>query len=101
MPNIMMFGFELNEYKRTKSLIDKTMQELGLGNDAVTTHILSEVESCDGKCTCMPYVRVCSTGGKEEINMIIKALRKNNIRVDCEKLPLPEDGFIAAKDMGS
>lgn len=102
MPNIMMFGFTDSDYRQKKNIIDKTMQELGLGNDAITTYFKNEsckAETCDGKRQYAPYIRVCSTGGQEEIDKIINALKKQNICVDCEKLILPSDGFLTAKQM--
>lgn len=99
MPNIMMFGFTEDQYQKKKKIINQTMQELYLGNDAVTTRVVSEVESCDSKQTQMPYIVVRSTGGLEEINKIVEALKTKKIGVDCEKEPLPPGGFIPAKEM--
>lgn len=52
MPNIMMFGFEDFDYLEMKKKINRAMEKLGLGADAVTTFVRrSQVQSCDGKCT--------------------------------------------------
>ena len=108
MPNIMMLGFPPEEYEQKKPIVDAAMQDLGLGSDAVTTWFARYdyinrsgclVTSCDGQRTNMPYIVVRSTSGLVEINSIIAALKARNIGVDCEKQPLPEDGFIEAKDM--
>ncbi|MBT6690914.1 hypothetical protein HOB10_01095 [Candidatus Parcubacteria bacterium] len=110
MPNIMMIGFDGSEYEEKKAIIDATMQKLGLGDDAVTTHfgrnnvdsrIGCLVTSCCGQRINSPYIVVRSTGGMKEIDMIIAALKANNIGVDCEKQSLPENGFIEANDMRS
>ena len=39
MPNIMMIGFNIQAYEEKKRIIDTAMQDLGLGDDAVTTYI--------------------------------------------------------------
>ena len=100
MPNIWMIGFEVMEYHRAKALIDQAMQSIDLGGEAVTTYLgESLVTSCDGKKTKMPYLIVSTTGGDEEMRQIVDALRAQDLRVDCEKHPLPSDGFIDKEHM--
>ncbi len=100
MPNIHVCGFEWAVYDNyLKPLIDKVLQEIGLGNDTVTTFWPIPgcvVESCDGKRRKMPYITVSSTDS-QEITKIIDALRKADIGVDCERMTL--DGFTPDKDM--
>ncbi len=99
----MIFGFTWGEYdERLKPLIDRVIQSLDLGDDAVTTFFpypACVTESCNGTRKRMPYIRVCSTGGAEEVGRIVQALKKANLRVDSEKEFLPPDGFIPAEQM--
>ena len=99
MPNIHVYT-DSTTYEELKPKIDQVMQELGLGDDAVTTPHWHPAESCDGKRTPMPYIVVSSTN-EQEITVIIVALKKANLRLDCERLPLPENGFIPAEKMSS
>jgi len=100
MPNIMVFGVSLEDFNTSvKPLIDGALQNIGLGGDAVATWQESRVFSCDGHNREMPYVRVCSTGGSEEIDRIVQALNQSDLCMDCEKFPLPPDGFIPADQM--
>lgn len=96
----MVFGVSKVDFNtRVQPLIDGALQRIGLGDDAVTTWVESRVFSCDGHNREMPYVRVCSTGGLEEIDRIVQALKESNLGMDCEKFPLPPDGFIPADQM--
>jgi len=96
MPNIMICGFGFTEVKELKDTIDAAMQALNLGGAAITSVVEMETNSCDGKRTRMPYLRICSTN-EEEIQRIIKTLQIIGYRVDVEWLVL--DGFISADDM--
>lgn len=102
MPNIHVIGFTRSEYEeRLKPLIDRVMQDLGLGSDAITTFWPStdcQAESCDGARKPMPYI-VVRADTLEAVNQIVDALKAADIMVDCEKSVLPENGFISAKDM--
>jgi hypothetical protein len=99
MPNIQMFGFTRREYRKKKAIIDEVMWSLHLASEAVTTRIHSDVRSCDKKNKRMPYIVVRSTGGMKEINQIVSALKNLGFGVDCEKEPLPSNGFIPADQM--
>ncbi len=87
MPNIHVIGFTRSEYEeRLKPLVDRVMQALGLGDDAITTFWPStdcQAESCDGAHKPKPYISVWSYD-IDEIRGIIEALRDANIGVDCE-----------------
>jgi hypothetical protein len=96
MPNIQICGFGAIAADQLKRHIDKVMQEIGLGNDAITSIVEMNAESCDGKRTKMPYLRICSTNARE-IKKIIGALKKAKIKEDVEWLVL--DGFIPAAKM--
>ena len=97
MLNIQCCGFSQGEKKALKAKIDKALQKLDLGDEAITDFFYDNPESCDGKCKPMPYIRVCSTGGMDEIMIIVKALQAANIGVDCETLVL--NRFIPAEQM--
>jgi len=79
-----------------KSRIDRILQELGLGHDAITTIIDCTPESCDGRKKPMPFIRVCCTDA-DEMEEIIKAFKERKLGVDTEKLLL--GGFIPADEM--
>lgn len=101
MPNIMLFGLSHGEYTEKKNIIDAALADtdIGLAEEAVVTWVASEVRSCDRNNTPQPFVRVCSTGGLEEIHQIVQALKNKSLEMDCEMLPLPPNGFIEAKNM--
>ena len=99
MPNIMMFGAADSCYESKKAIIIASLTDIGLAEKAVITHVKSRVISCDGNDTPQPFVRICSTGGLEEIYKIVRALKNRNLEMDCEILPLPPNGFIEAKKM--
>jgi hypothetical protein len=94
MPNLMMFGYDEPSARRLKGKIDPIMQELGFGEDAVTTVISATVEFCDGHGTPSPYIRVCSTA-LDAITRIIEALEIAGINEDIEWLVV--DGFKSKK----
>jgi len=99
MPNIEIYdgrGFLGGGEHPLKSRIDQIMQELGLGDDAITTIICCQPESCDGKKKPMPFVRVCCKDA-DEMEKIIKAFKEHKLGVDTEKLLL--GGFIPADEM--
>ena len=91
MPNIEIYG-DAN----LKSHIDKIMQEIGLGDEAITTIINSRPESCDGNNKSMSFVRVCSSRG-DHLHDILIAFREKKLGVDTETLLL--SGFIPAEKM--
>lgn len=94
MPNIMLCGFQAPE--RLRSDVVAVLDGLGLGSEAVTSIVPMRVESCDGKRTPSPYLRVCSTDA-DEVRRIVDALKKAGIGVDVEWLVL--NGFIPASEM--
>jgi hypothetical protein len=63
------------------------MEELGLGDEAVTTIVQAEVESCDGQLFSIPFIRICSTD-KEQIMRILVALEFAGINEYTEWLVL-------------
>ena len=96
MPNIMLFGFPQKEANELTLRINRIMQGLGLGDEAVVTNINCTVTSCDDQMTASPYIRICDTG-VEEINRIILAFMEAELRVDCEILLL--HSFFLKEDM--
>lgn len=98
MPNIQVFGEPPVEQAATlKAKIIAAMTSLGKEKDAVITFINCTVITCDGKDKSMPYLRICSTGGMEELESIREALKAQDIKMDCELLVLT--AFTEAKDM--
>lgn len=99
MPNIHLF-VDQRAYHHLLPLIEAVMTALGLQDDAVVTWhgAISVPVSCDGKRTPMPYIEVSSTN-PEEIERIISELQSANVNIDCEKRPIPVDGFIPASRM--
>ncbi len=96
MPNIMICGYEPHKAGELKGRIQSVMKALGLEEDAVTSIVQMEVESCDGLNTPVPYLRVCSTD-EDQIQKIIRALKLAGLKEDLEYLVLT--GFIPAKEM--
>lgn len=92
MPNISFHGFTLMRFIELKSQVDQTLQTMGYGVNAVTEFINSNVISCDGKKSSMPFIRVASTGNIDEIKQIIIALQAAGLNEDFEMLIL--DGFV-------
>lgn len=71
MPNIGIHGCKPIEFARgLKKRIDTCMQEIGLGSDAITEIYNTDAESCDGKKTRMPYLRIFSP----EFTLVLKIL---------------------------
>ncbi len=95
MPNIFICGFG-ERAEEIKEIIDKAMQNIKLQDEAITSIVEMKAESCDGKRTSSPYLRVCSDN-KPEIKQIIKALHKFKIGEDVESLLI--DDFFPAKVM--
>jgi len=95
MPNIFICGYgeRANDIKDT---IDEVMQGIGLQDDAITSIVDMKAESCDGKRTPMPYLRICSTD-VVEIFRIFKALEQNGVKEDIEFLVM--SGFTPSFDM--
>lgn len=71
--------------------IDKVMQDIGLGGNAITTIYPTIATSCDGEKTRMPYLRISNTK-PEETTRIIDKLKEAEIITDIETLTLT--GFI-------
>ena len=97
MPNIMICGFTPKGADEIKSRVDKAMQGINLGDDAITSIINMEARSCNRARSPMPYVRIY-TIDEGEIQRIIGAFRDFRIKVDIEWLVL--NGFISADEMG-
>jgi len=95
MPNIFICGFG-ERAEEIKEIVDTIMQRLGLQDEAITSIVEMKTETCDGKRTPAPYLRVCSDN-KIEIEIIIRALKRFQIGEDVEHLLL--DGFIPAEEM--
>ncbi len=115
MPNIILVGFETDTGKHGCQIryaiqridilqlftkIEQAMKSIGLEDDAVLTNVRgSYVISLDGNRKHMPYIRICSTGGMDEIMRIVEAFKVHRIYYDIEMVVLPTNGFIEAKDM--
>lgn len=95
MPNIFICGYEMRA-GAMKNKIDGIMQKMGLQDEAITSIVDMKAESCDGKKTIQPYLRVCSTD-KAQILEIIHAFKEKGIGEDVEWLVV--DGFIPADKM--
>ena len=77
MPNVMIFGKQRSEFNYSiRDVINRTMCEIGLGQEAITTFVYSEAFSCGDPDKCMPFIRVVTTGGNLEAEKIIRALAK-------------------------
>lgn len=96
MLNIMICGFPEVQVSKLKAKIDTAMASINLGGDAITSIVNMRTESCDGKKTPMPYLRVCSTKAGEMSN-ICEALKIAGVGVDVEFLKL--DDFVPAAEM--
>ncbi len=96
MPNIMICGFTPKGADEIRSRVDRAMQNIGLGDDAITSIINMETKSCNRARSPMPYVRIYTTD-KGEIQRIIGAFKDLRIKVDIEWLVL--NGFISADEM--
>jgi hypothetical protein len=97
MPNIQICGVsDPQRVEILKQNIDLAMLRLGLGGDAVTSIIPMAVESCDGKRTPMPYLRVCSTDA-DEIRRILDVMKRAGLAIDVEWFVL--GGFVPASEL--
>lgn len=103
MPNFEIHGFyadeDLLQILPLKMFIDKTMEELGLTDDAITTVVKSSAKSCSDKKNSTPFIRIYSTN-LAEIERIVDAFKKKRIGkhgVDIETLVLSR--FVLAKEM--
>ena len=96
MPNIHLCGFPSGEANVLKNEIDALMQDLGLGDDAVTTIWEVTVQSCDGKRTPRPYVAI-SSSSLTQMGAILGIFKKAQLGVDVECVTIDE--FIPACDM--
>ena len=98
MPNIEIHGFSYSSRGLTQALalrskVEKVMQEIGLGEDAITNVVPSLAVSCDGKRESLPFLRIVSDKRKN-FKKIRLALRKAGIYIDVESLRL--ESFIPA-----
>lgn len=85
MPNFMFIGYTEEQYRDIKTLVDKTMKELNLDGEAVTTFFPGAiVESCDGIRKKMPYVRIFNSNPEQTKTLILPALAKNYFSEDIE-----------------
>ncbi len=98
MPNIEICGYSTEEAATIQSRIESIMQEMGLGEDAVTSIIPMTVTSCDGKRSPKPFLRICSTD-MNEINRILLKIAKGDLRADIETLVLT--GFVSIADFAN
>jgi hypothetical protein len=96
MPDLELHGYTDAEAERLKKAIDPILQELNLGPYAITNPIPSRSESCDGKRTRAPFIRVYSTD-PAEITRILDALENGGVNEDAEWLVL--SGFRPKKKM--
>ena len=99
MPNIEIHGL-MGNTKELKIKIDKKMQEIGLGDDAITTIFNSKPESCDGLGDGigkqLPFLRIYASD-KNELDKIINALKEMQLWLDVETLIL--NSFILKEKM--
>ncbi len=94
MPNIFICGYG-ERADAMKDTIDRLMREMNLQDDAITSTVDMKAESCDGKKTPRPYLRICSTDGVQ-IFKIISALKRRKVREEIEWLVM--SGFISSAD---
>lgn len=87
MPDVWVCGFTDDVAESLKLKIDAVLQGLELGEDGITSIVSMRAESCDGKRTPKPYIRVCSTARGGALKIII-ALKEADIAVDTEWLQL-------------
>lgn len=92
-PDVNVTSFDFSEAFEVKHRVDQVMQQIGLGDDAVTTIIPSLVVTCDGSHKVSPYLRVCSTKS-EQTKFVAEALEKAGLGIDIETLTI--DDFIKA-----
>ncbi|MFH1171366.1 MAG: hypothetical protein V1778_02410 [bacterium] len=100
MPNLTIYGVPSLHFETVLRVVEQAMQSIGLADAAVVTFVHSTVKSCDGKRRPMPYIRLSTTGDREEVESIIGALKKVGVGMnglDLEWIQL--GGFIEAKDM--
>ena len=95
MANIMICGFPPKKAEGLRTSIEVIMQDIGLGNEALTSIVDMETKSCDGTRSPKPYLRICSTDAEEQ--QITDALKKAGVKVDVEWMPL--SNFIPADEM--
>jgi len=96
MPNIFICGYSKEKAENLKTVIDDTMEELGLQDDAITSVVETKPESCDRKRNPMPHLWARSTD-KKEVFKIIKAFKRKNLKEDLEWDII--GGFIPADEM--
>ncbi len=94
MPNVEVRGFGigpigiirgLSMAKKVRQALTNTadLQVRKIGQEAITDVIPSSARFCkDGKRA--PYLRINNTSGKEENDMILLALSRAGIGLDCE-----------------
>ncbi|MFA5838859.1 MAG: hypothetical protein WC849_02885 [Candidatus Paceibacterota bacterium] len=93
MPNIEIHGLDNHNANLVKERIDNVMIKLGLKDEAITTTYDVKTESCDGKKTLKPYLRICCT--TENGRFIAERISEENVNMDIEILRL--ESFIPAK----
>lgn len=97
MPKVVFIGYPLGVAQGLRTQVNKVVQALGLGDEAITEITLDhETRSCDGQDRVMPYIQVCSSD-PDEIGDIMKGFVKAGIFEDTECLLL--DGFTSGTDM--
>lgn len=95
MPNIEIYG--VDKPGVLKSSIDKKMQEIGLGDEAITViYSHATPEACDGTGKVMPFLRLC-VPDRDELNKVVDAIREMKLGLDVETLVL--DSFIPSEKM--
>lgn len=98
MPNIGIHGWQDEEAQKLRGKIDECLQDIGLGEDAVTEIFLTDVQSCNGKKTRRPYIRLFSTEIKH-IPAILTQFQNEDIHEDVEVLYPPM--FFEGKEIAS
>lgn len=96
VPNINFIGYSVEDYRKYKNRIDAVLQKMELGEDAVTTFLPgSLVESCDGKRTSMPYLKIFNSN-PEQTEKIVVNMAVSGLFFDIEK---SSGGFISEAEM--
>ena len=99
MPRIAINGFrslESAEADKLRQRINVAVQSIGLGDDAAAQIIPSDVRSCDGRDTSMPFIQLFSNK-PAEIRAVLTVLKEIHIGYDVEWSLI--GGFIPASDL--